>query len=527
MSPQPPCGFTIDLSELPPLTQPQVCDRECVAGEEQCILHTNEADKDTASVATAMEEGTSRIDGVRLNEISSGSDLPLSGRTLYGARFDDAALSNADFTGTTLTNSSFINATLDSAEFDDDSDLTGSDLTDASLRGTKFLGARLENCTLTDVTAYSVECPGAKLMDANLFRADLDEATFTGANLRNANLQNAILHRSDFVGCNLEEANLAGADLRDCSLVLSMLKDADIRDVIADHRTNLGESLNNRERKCIEEVDNSLPSLGYRLNLDTISELRGRCWYELIADIPSEQLEIGQLNSGHSVSDFYRRGDNPEGGHEEGREGAMDEQNSEPDTEDKRTQSPAINLESQWWKRFIRRSRNNTQETTGKMEIASHVYQDYQRIFSENHLSRKHRIYRIRQGHAQRKHQLEASHPRNWIKAAISRWTFLYGESPSQVVFFSGFLIAVFAGIYPIFGIESPSGAEFRYQLSTHIDAEAFLAAIQVSLGQFFGISTGGYTPVGGGDLIGQLQLVVGTVFTALFIFTLGRRATK
>lgn len=527
MSPQPPCGFTIDPSELPPLMQPQACDRECVEGEERCILHTNEADKDTASVATAMEEGTSRIDGIRLNEISSGSDLPLSGRTLYAAQFDDAALNNADFTGTTLTNSSFIDATLDSAEFDDDADLTGSDLTDASLRGTKFLGTRLENCTLTDVTAYSVECPGAKLMDANLSRADLNEATFTGANLRNANLEDAVLHRSDFVGCNLEEANLAGADLRDCSLVLSMLKDADIRDVIADHRTNLGASLNNRERRCIEEVNNSLPGLGYRLNLDTISELQGRCWYELIADIPSEQLELGQLNSGHSVSDSYRCGDNYESGHQDCEEGTTDQQTSEPDTEDNRTRSPAINLESQWWRRFIRRFRSNTQATTGKVEIAAHTYRDYQRIFSENHLSRKHRIYRIRQGHAQRKDQLETGHLRNWIKTAISRWMFLYGESPSQVVFFSGLLIAVFAGIYPIFGIESPSGAKFRYQLSTHIDPEAFLAAIQVSLGQFFGISTGGYTPVGGGGFVGQLQLVVGTVFTALFIYTLGRRATK
>jgi len=527
MSPQPPCGFSIDPSKLPPLTQPQVCDRECVEDEERCILHINEADKDTGSVATALEEEPSRIDGVRLNEISSGSDLPLSGRTLYGAQFDDAVLSNADFTGTTLTNSSFIDATLDSAEFDDDSDLTGSDLTGASLRGTKFLGTRLENCTLTEVTAYSVECPGAKLMDANLFRADLDEATFTGANLRNADLQDAVLHRSDFIGCNLEEANLAGADLRDCSLVLSMLKDADIRDVIADHRTNLGESLNSRERKCINEVDNALPGLGHQLDLDTISELQGRCWYELIADIPSEQLELGQLNSGHSVSDSHHRTDNPEGGHEESREGATDEENSEPDTEDNRTQSPAISLESQWWDRFIRRLQYNTKETTGKIEIATHVYRDYQRIFNENHLSRKHRIYRIRQGHAQRKHQLAAGNLRNWTRAAISRWTFLYGESPSQVVFFSGLLVAVFAGIYPIFGIESPSGAEFRYQLSTHIDAEAFLAAIQVSLGQFFGISTGGYTPVGWGDLVGQLQLVIGTVFTALFIFTLGRRATK
>ncbi|MFH5802190.1 pentapeptide repeat-containing protein [Haladaptatus sp. CMAA 1911] len=474
-----------------------------------------------------MEEESSRIDGIQLEDISSGSNLPLSGRTLYAAQFDGADLSDADFTETTLTNSSFVGATLDAASFDNDSDLTGTDLTEASLRGTKFLGARLENCTLTDATAYSVECPGAKLMDTDLSGANLDDATFTGANLRNAVLNNAILRRANFVGCNLENANLAEADLRDCSLVLSMLKDADVRDVIADHRTNLGESLTKREQTCIEEVDNLLPGLGYRLNSDTITNLQGRCWYELIADTSPEQLELGRLNSGHSLSDSNLNLEDSENGHKTSGDDMIDEPNSETNIEANRTQSSATNLVSSWWERVMRKFRSDTQGATEQLEIAAHVYRDYQRIFSENHLSRKHRIYRIRQGHAQRKHQLAAGHSRNWIKAAISRWTFLYGESPSRVVLCSGFLIAFFAGIYPIFGIKSPSGVEFRYQLTTNINAEAFLAAIQVSLGQFFGISSGGYTPIDGGNFVGQLQLVVGTIFISLFIFTLGRRATN
>lgn len=527
MSSLPSCGFTVDPSVLPQLVQPEPCDRECVEDKDRCILHTKEPNKDTGAVAAAMEEKSRRIDGIQLEKISSGSELPLSGRTLYAAEFNGADLKEADFTGTRLTNSSFIDATLDSARFDGDSELTGANLTDASLRGTRFPEADLKNSILSGATAFSLECPGAKLMDADLSEANLEDATFTGANLRGATLANAVLRRADFIGCNLEDANLAETDLRDCSLVLSMLKDADIRDVNADHRTNLGESITERERACLAEVDNSLPGLGYRVNPETIPDLYGRCWYELRADTSPEQLEPGRLNSGQSILASSHQEDRPENIHGSIRENLKEEIDDEADTATGGTQRAATNLVSDWPRRFKRKFQYDTEEVTEQLEIASHVYRDYQRIFNENHLSRKHRIYRIRQGHAHRKHQLAAGHFGSWWKATISRLTFLYGESPRQVVLCSGFLIAAFAGIYPFFGIESPAGDQFQYQLTTNIDAEAFYAAIQLSIGQFFRTSTGGYTPIGVGTLLGQLQLVIGTVFISLFIFTLGRRATK
>ncbi|WP_435345092.1 pentapeptide repeat-containing protein [Haloarchaeobius sp. HRN-SO-5] len=482
------CGFQLDVADIPVGVSQIRCNRETWQ-DGRCILHADSEQKELDSVCEALADQGPRIDAPKLQNIDFGDSFDFSKYTLYCADFSGANLEGADFNAATLRKAKFINSTLDHVDFLDDADLSHAKLTNSTLRDTRFTGSNLQNATLKNTTGLSIKCQNAKLMDADFTGSELSDGNFLGANLREATLSQVDLRGTLCIGCNLERADLSEADLRDCSLSLSKLHEADVRNIQADHRTNFGEEVGVEEQEAINNFDEQLIGIENEiLNGDSIGGLDGKSWYEATADRDAESR-----SDSDPIVPVIGRVD---------------------------TLKYAV-------KRFTNRALSNEASNPGKLETATHVYRDYQRIFEENQLHEKRRKYHIRQKSAQRKAAVEDSNWLRWFKLALARFAFLHGESPRRVVESSAFLALLFAVVYPVFGVQNAKGTTFNYVLEPAFSWEAVYATVSLSLARFLNAPNSDYHAIGFGRIIVSTETVLGALFLALFVFTLGRRATE
>lgn len=482
------CDFQLDVVDLPVGVTPITCEQEAWRNG-KCVLHADTEEKAIDDVCEALAEEAPRIDAPKLQGLDFGNSFDFSEHTLYCADFSGANLESANFESATLRRADFTDAVLDHADFLDEADLSYAKFTDASLKDTRFVGSNLQNASLKHSIGLSIKCQNSKLMDADFTASKLSDGNFTGANLREATLCKVDLRGALCIGCNLERSDLSEADLRDSNLTLSKLHEADIRGIQADHRTNFGEEFGTEESEALKSVDEALRGIEQEdLEEGSIRGLEGKSWYEAFADRQAENR-----------------------------------QNSEPLA----PQRGRISSVKWATKRFVNRLSTKDALNHERLTTSTHVYRDYQRIFDENQLHGKRRRYHIRQKHAQRKLSLEDNDWISWLKLALARATFLHGESPRRVVESSALIVALFAVIYPIFGVQNSNGSIVRYVISPRFSWEAVYATISLSLSQFLNLSNAGYQALGVGRVFSSIEAVLGAIFVALFVFTLGRRATE
>lgn len=485
------CGYSADADELPTGVFPERCDRDVWKGG-RCIWHADTQDKPLSELEKAIrQESGNRIDGAVLRNLELEDEISFEGFNLYCADFRESDLSEANFKDTNLYKAGFEDATLDYAYFNGDCKAEHSDFTEASLKNTKFNGTQLSNAIFERANCLSVECVDAKLMDADLKEATLCDGLFLQANLRKSNLSGADLRGTNCYRCNLERANLSDADLRDSILTFAKLDEADLRNVHADHRTNLGES-EVSESNPVEISEEALE--GTTLDQYELEEsfemenLNGICYYEAEADRKMEGVEWdkGYAGTGRNLIETVKF---------------------------------AI---KRCWRRL------GANESDDELERATHVYRDYQRVFQDNPLPQRQRLYAVREKHARRKYSLENNDVRSWIKFASFRFIFLYGEDPWRVPIASLAIVLLFSAFYPLFGIENASGTTVsQYVTSIDFSWDAVVTAIVFSFSQFMGGADFGYETTGFGRMVATAEVVVGALFTAIFVFALGRRATE
>jgi len=118
-----------------------------------------------------------------------------------------------------------------------------------------------------------------------------------------------------------------------------------------------------------------------------------------------------------------------------------------------------------------------------------------------------------------------------WTKAECSRWLFLYGESPWRIIFWSAFSIISFAILYSLGGWVRSVGPSGLGQATTWSDIAANPAVarelIYYSTLTFTTLGFGDFRPVGFGQVLSTVEAALGTVFVALLVFVLGRRASR
>ncbi|AOW99762.1 hypothetical protein BJP34_10110 [Moorena producens PAL-8-15-08-1] len=161
--------------------------------------------------------------------------LAATGRKVTGSTsFENANLTDADFTGATLTGgTSFENANLTDADFTEailkSTDLRKANLTRTCWRNTiKLDEARLGKTLLANTAVRELLVSGNG-ENKSYINCNLRGANLIGANLNYANLKQADLREATLRGANLEWANLTqlqavGTDFTDAYLTGSCLK---------------------------------------------------------------------------------------------------------------------------------------------------------------------------------------------------------------------------------------------------------------------------------------------------------------
>ena len=165
--------------------------------------------------AAAMNEA--ELVGARL-ERAVLTEANLSGADLAGARLDGACFEGADLTEATLENASGEGVNLRGAVLTElraagDTRLPGSDLTEARGSGAVWEGADLSGSTLCRCSLPGADFSAARLTDADLSAADLRGASFTRAELNGAKLNQADLFQSALDRATLRNADVRGANL--------------------------------------------------------------------------------------------------------------------------------------------------------------------------------------------------------------------------------------------------------------------------------------------------------------------------
>jgi hypothetical protein len=122
----------------------------------------------------------------------------------------------------------------------------------------------------------------------------------------------------------------------------------------------------------------------------------------------------------------------------------------------------------------------------------------------------------------------------NYIKAEASRYSIQYGESPIQLVLFSGFTVLLFGLLYPLFGIKT--GREtikyvffsdgdrlggFGQQISYAVEFLNF------SFYTFVRVGVRDSQAIGFSRILAGFESVLGAAVIALLVFVLTRRATS
>ncbi len=144
---------------------------------------------------------------------------------LSGADLTDADLSGADLTLAQLPGASLLRAKLPQAK------LTLTNLKGANLERANLIQAHLERATLTQARLIAADLTAAQLPHSKLREARMRQVIADGANFSEADLRDVEAQEARLIAANLSHADLQGADLTGASLMGANLQEANLQDV--------------------------------------------------------------------------------------------------------------------------------------------------------------------------------------------------------------------------------------------------------------------------------------------------------
>ncbi|SNZ06048.1 Uncharacterized protein YjbI, contains pentapeptide repeats [Natronoarchaeum philippinense] len=113
-----------------------------------------------------------------------------------------------------------------------------------------------------------------------------------------------------------------------------------------------------------------------------------------------------------------------------------------------------------------------------------------------------------------------------WLRAELSRWTLLYGESPWRIIATGLTIIVGFALLYPLGGLVPNAGAAVTYATIAD-DPRLFFDSVYFSTLTFTTLGMGDYQPIGIARVLMSVQTSLGAITVALLVFVFGRRAAR
>jgi|GEM_PF-2670676 len=113
-----------------------------------------------------------------------------------------------------------------------------------------------------------------------------------------------------------------------------------------------------------------------------------------------------------------------------------------------------------------------------------------------------------------------------WLRAELSRWTLLYGESPWRIIATGLAIVATFALLYPLGGLVPTEGPAVTYA-SIAENPRLFFDSAYFSTLTFTTLGMGDYQPVGIARVLMSIQTSLGAIVVAMLVFVFGRRAAR
>ncbi|HMB50865.1 MAG TPA: pentapeptide repeat-containing protein [Natronoarchaeum rubrum] len=113
-----------------------------------------------------------------------------------------------------------------------------------------------------------------------------------------------------------------------------------------------------------------------------------------------------------------------------------------------------------------------------------------------------------------------------WLRAELSRWTLLYGESPWRIIATGLTIVAGFALLYPLGGLVPTTGPDVTYANIAE-NPRLFFDSAYFSTLTFTTLGMGDYQPIGIARVLMSVQTSLGAIVVAMLVFVFGRRAAR
>lgn len=484
------CNHELSPDKLPKSARPSSCSREPWSGaeDERCILHTSQRIEDTSNLEAEIRHAD-RIDGLKLTHHDLSEGFEFENMELYGGDFQNADLNRCNFINTEIYHSRFEEAELEETKFgktehDESEADKGVVKSRVPIRYCSFDSANLREASFHEVNFLKTTLRGEDMIGIKLIDCSLPQMKFRDQNLRHSTFAYSSLRHAVFEKCNLQESNFNAAILKDTRFNNTNIYNSDFRNAVLD------------------EADFIDVEIDHRTKFDSILV------HEFLSDRYSEgKLNLDEIQSPKNYL-HNRRGEVP------------------ISFEEKTSNRNILQRTLYGLKRLsARRPGKKKSIDYDHLEHARYRYRDLARIFKSNDEPEKAREYSVREKHAKRKNSLR-NETSSWTWLAFTRWTMRYGEEPIQPLKAAVILVIGSAFLYPIFGVEYVDSSQ-RILYCSCFSIRAPLSILHLSIVRLLNVSNTAVQPVSLGVVLAVSESIAGALLTAMFVFTLGRRATE
>ncbi len=174
--------------------------------------------------------------GVLLNgtrfEGSEMSSVSISNSQAMALQWPRAVLQGCKFQETALTNANFSRAVMTGCHFDI-SDLNHANMTESLLLNCRFTDSRQGGAVVDNVNLTGAVMCGVDMRGAGLFRANFDGAVLVNVDLRDANLVDANFNGAVMIGCQTDRADMSESTERQVRAAVGGI--ADIARILTGH----------------------------------------------------------------------------------------------------------------------------------------------------------------------------------------------------------------------------------------------------------------------------------------------------
>lgn len=481
------CSHKLSQNKLPKGIRPNECEREIwpKADDDHCILHTKQKVENIEKLEAAIAN-SERIDGLQLARQKLSNGFTFHKIQIYGGDFQNAELAGCKFQNTDIFYTRFEGAVLKNAKFGSVEEPEGKVNVRIKIRNNNFEGADLSDATFRQVSLLNSKFDCEDMRAVDFLDCSLPSVIFKEQDLRDSDFSYSVLRDSSFIKCRfhnskfnasvLTESKFIGSNLRNTDFRNSILHETEFRNVHLDHRT---------------KFDSLLVQ-------------------EYLADLYSEEnLSAAEVSDAHEYLHSKRESIPISFGEQISSRGLL-----------QRISHASKRFKSRW-------GGTKDDPDYSPLEHARYRYRDLSRIFGENDEPERARKYSVHEKHARRKNALRTN-KWGWAWLSLTRWTMKYGDEPVQPLKAALVVALVSAIFYPLLGLKYvDSGQSICYCLHGEPSLNAFISIIHLSLVRILSPTNPSVRPVGFGVALGLFESLAGTLLTAMFVFTLGRRATE